>query len=345
MRTLKLVLLTLSIIFTAVGCAAPRSVPTLNPTAVDTVRTLSTPRPTSTRTPTFTPTATLTPSSTPTPTPTEVRLVPNFSHIAVIVLENREFDLIVGNTNMPNFNGWAKQYTLLTQYYAIRHPSLPNYIAMIGGDTFGIKSDCTQCYINAVSLPDLIEASGRTWKAYQEDMPQPCYLTDTSLYFPKHDPFIYFDPIRTNTERCQTHVVPLTELESDLSSGNLPNFLFITPNICNDAHDCSVKTADAWLGKYVDWLMGNAEMAKDGLIVLTWDEGQGDHTCCGLTIGGGRVATILISPFAKKGFQDATPYTHYSLLKTISNAWDLEYLMHAADESTTLIQAPWQSGP
>lgn len=344
MRIFTLIVLAGAILLTAVCCALP-IIPTPHPTATEKVIPISTPPLTSTTTQTPTPPPTVTPSSTPIPTPTEVRQVPNFSHIAIIVLENREFDLVIGNPNMPNFNGWAKQYTLLTQYYAIRHPSLPNYIAMIGGDTFGIQSDCTDCFINAVSLPDLIEASGRTWKTYQEHMPEPCYIEGTLRYFPKHNPFIYFDPIRTDTERCRTHVVSLDELEADLASGDLPDFIFITPDICNDAHNCSVKTADAWLGKYVDWLLGNPEMAKDGLIVLTWDEGQGDHTCCGLTTGGGRVATILISALAQKGFQDATPYTHYSLLKMISNAWDLEYLVHAGDESTALIQAPWIIGP
>jgi phospholipase C len=338
MGKIKLIVLTGIILITAFGCAAPTPVPTLTPTITETIVPSETPAPTHTITPTLTPTLT------PTVTPTEVRQVPNFSHIAIIVLENREFDSVVGNSGMPNFNGWAKQYTLLTQYYAIRHPSLPNYIAMIGGDTFGITSDCVTCYINATSLPDLIEASGRTWKAYMESMPEPCHLTDTLLYYPKHNPFIYFDPIRTNTERCQSHVVPLTDLESDLSNGTLPNFIFISPNICNDAHDCSEETADNWLGKYVDWLLGNPEMAKDGLIVITWDEGQGDHTCCDLTTGGGRVATILISSLVKTGFEDATPYTHYSLLKTISNAWDLEYLVHAADASNVLIEAPWKFG-
>lgn len=288
-------------------------------------------------------TPTLVPSASPTVTPR--RPVPAFSHIAIIVLENKEYSTVIGNPQMPNFNGWAEEYTLLTQHYAIRHPSLPNYIAMIGGDTFGIDSNCTDCYIDAVSLPDLIEASGRTWKTYQENMPEPCYLNDTHLYVRKHNPFIYFDPIRLDEQRCRSHVVPLTELETDLASGELPDFIFITPDICNSAHDCSLQTADTWLGKYVDWLLGDVEMARNGLIILTWDEGQGDHTCCGLETGGGRIATILISPHARRGFQDDTPYTLYSLLKMISAAWDLPLLGRAGEDANALIEAPWRSEP
>ncbi len=224
------------------------------------------------------------------------------------------------------------------------HPSLPNYLALIGGDTFGITDDCIDCFINAESLPDQIEASGRTWKSYQEDMPSPCFSGDTNVYVQKHNPFMYFDPIRLNAERCTRSVVPLTELDVDMNAGALPNFLFITPNICYSAHSCGLELADAWLNTLLDRLV--PALDKDGkpyLIIVTWDEGQGDNSCCGLPEhAGGRVATILISPQAKAAFQDDTPYTHYSLLKTIAEAWGLSYLGHAADPTTALIVRPWK---
>ncbi|MFL7868898.1 MAG: alkaline phosphatase family protein, partial [Anaerolineales bacterium] len=189
------------------------------------------------------PSATAPPSTlTPTPTP----LVPQFEHIVLILFENKEFGSVIGNPTMPLFNRLARDYTLLTQYYAVRHPSLPNYIALIGGDTFGIHSDCNDCFVDAPSLPDLIEASGRTWKTYQEDMPKPCYLGGTLHYAQKHNPFVYFDPIRLDQERCERSVVPLTDLSADIQAGVLPNFIFITPNLCNDAHDCPLRVADGW---------------------------------------------------------------------------------------------------
>lgn len=300
-----------------------------------------TPIPSATWTP-VPPTVTLTPSPTPTATPRP--LVPRFEHITIIMFENKEFGSVIGNPLMPNYNRLARDYTLLTQYYAIRHPSLPNYIALMGGDTFGIDRNCSDCFINAPSLPDLIEQSGRTWKTYQEDMPEPCFLGDKGDYVQKHNPFVYFDPIRLDRVRCERSVVPLTVLTTDIAAMSLPNFLFIKPNICNDSHDCGLDVADAWLTNLLITLIPALDTTGDPyLIVMLFEEGQGNHTCCGLPEpGGGRVPVVLYSPQVKNGFEDPTPYTHYSLLKTISETWGLPYLGHAADESNALITAPWK---
>jgi phospholipase C len=288
-----------------------------------------------------TPVATNTAAATATPP----RLVPEFTHIVTIVFENKEFGSVIGNSHMPYFNQLAKSYTLLTQHYAVAHPSLPNYLALISGDTFGLDFDCTKCLYDAVTLPDLIEGGGRTWKAYQEDMPSSCFEgSDHGGYAIKHNPFLYFESIRLNKERCARSVVPFTQLYADITSGDLPAYVFITPNLCNDAHDCDLQDADAWLQALM--LVLQPALEKDGqpyLIILTWDEGQGDHSCCALPAkAGGRIATILVSPQAKPGFEDSTPYTHYSLLKTIAESWQLSYLGHAADEANVLITAPWQ---
>ena len=290
------------------------------------------------------PTATIAPTPTPVPTPVPPRLVPDFEHIAIIIFENKEYGSVIGHMNSPYFNVLAQSNTLLTEHYATTHPSLPNYLSLIGGDTFGITEDCEDCFVNAPSLPDLIEASGRTWKTYQEDMPEPCFLGSTTVYVQKHNPFIYFDPIRLESERCRRTIVPFTQLDADILAGSLPNFLFITPNLCYSAHSCSMEMADAWLATLLDRLVPAMDAGgKPYLIIITWDEGQNDLSCCGLPDGaGGRIPTILISPQARPGFQDSTPYSHYSLLKTISEAWTLPYLGHAADPLTSLIIRPWK---
>jgi len=297
--------------------------------------------PTLTETPTPTFTATLT--ETPTPSPTPKPAVPNFDHVVIIVLENKEFGIVIGNPTMPYFNKLAQDNTLLTQFYAVTHPSLPNYLSLIGGDTFGITTNCEDCFIDAPSLPDLIEQSKRTWKGYMESMPSACFMGSTDIYAQKHNPFVYFDPIRLDNLRCKRNVVPFTQLDEDLAARTLPNFVFITPNLCNNAHDCGIDVADDWLRPVVEKLRKYfADSNKSSLIVLTFDEGNGEHGCCGIDPAGGRIATILISPEAKNGFQDDTPYTTYSLLKTISAAWGLPYLAHAADEANMLITAPWK---
>lgn len=312
----------------AAACAVPTPSPTPHPAT-------ATPVP---------PTATSTVTPTMTPDPTPKPLVPDFEHIVILVFENKEFDRVIGNEDMPNFNRFARDYTLLTQHYAIRHPSLPNYLAMIGGDTFGIDRNCEDCFIDAPSLPDLIETSGRTWKTYQEDMPRPCFIGDWGDYAQKHNPFMYFNPIRLNSARCEAHVRPLTDLSADLAAGALPNFVFITPNLCNSAHDCWLGVTDNWLGVQMQSLLNYfGRHSQSFLIVLTWDEGDSEASCCGLPEkAGGRIATVLISPQVKNGFQDDTPYTLYSLLKTIAEAWKLPYLGHAADANTELIVAPWR---
>ncbi len=269
------------------------------------------------------------------------RAVPYFSHVIVFVMENKEYTSVVGNSQMPFFNSLARQYTLLTHYYAVTHPSLPNYISMIGGDNLGITTDCNTCWVKATNLGDLIDSGGLTWRAYQESMPSACYLGNTNLYAQRHDPFIYFDDIRTDTARCQHDIVPLSWLDDDLANNKLPNFSFIVPNLCNSSHDCALSVTDAWLKNWVNKVMASKAYDSHTLIVLTWDEGQSNQTCCGFSYGGGRIATVLVSPLVQQGYRDNTPYTHYSLLKTIAESWGLEKLNHANDSQENLIASPF----
>lgn len=270
--------------------------------------------------------------------------VPAFEHIITVLFENRNYTDIIGSAKMPVYNQLAEKYVLLTNYYGVAHPSLPNYISLIGGDTFGIKSDCTDCWLNQPSLPDLIEASGRTWKTYQEGLPSDCFVGNSGKYAQKHDPFLYFDSIRKNAERCKRSVVSFDGLANDLAANQLPNYAFIMPDLCHSAHDCGIDVADKWLGGLMDMLLASPLAGKQYLIAITFDESGSDNTsCCGLPAkAGGRVAAVLVSPQAKSAFKDSTPYSHYSLLKTISLAWGLPTLGLAGGQETRAITAPWQ---
>ncbi len=292
---------------------------------------------------TATPALIVPPLSAPMPTPNSA--IPNFDHIAIIIFENKEFDSVIGSPDAPFINQLAKENVLLTEHYAITHPSLPNYVALIGGDTYGYTETCINCPVTATNLADLIENRGLTWRSYQESMPRHCALKDPyDDYVAKHNPFLYYASILNDEERCSEHVVDWEDFLEDVDERNLPNFSFISPNICSSGHDCPLSTADIWLGELLPSLQESFEKeSANYLIIITWDEGETDKSCCGLPQNaGGRVATILISPQAKNGFEDSTPYSTYSLLRTISEAWGLPLLGHAADNTTAPILTPWK---
>lgn len=259
--------------------------------------------------------------------------LPNFSHIFVIVMENSEYGDIIGSPHAPYINSLAHTYGLATQYYATTHPSLPNYLSLAGGDTFGVTSDCTDCFVHASNnLVDALEAGHKTWRAYMEGMPAPCFTGDAYPYAQKHNPFIYFDDVRNNSARCHD-IVPLTGFASDLGAATVPDFVWITPNLCHDMHDCPTATGDQWLSQEVPLILASPAWKQSGALFITWDEGTSSDGCCTFA-GGGRVATLVISPLGRKQFQSATPHDHYSLLRTVTDAWQLTDPRHAADPAT-----------
>ena len=326
----------------------PSATPTRTPTSGGPTATPTrTPTPSGpTATPTIT--ATITPATaTPTVTATSggggSGSVPKFSHVIVMVFENEEYSSIIGQSSLPNFNNLARQYALLTNDHAVGHPSLPNYIALTSGDTQGINSDCGNCSVNVTNIADLVESSGRTWKAYLESMPSDCFLTSGSDYTPNHNPFVHFNDIRNSATRCQQHDVPLTQLDIDLQNRTLPSFAWISPNLCDSGHDCGAAGADKFLGPEVSKITSSPAFDQNSLLIVTFDEGDTGASCCGLPgSAGGRIATILISGLVKPGFQDATPYSHYSVLKTIEESWGLAKLGHSNDAQTSVISSVWK---
>ena len=163
--------------------------------------------------------------------------LPSFSHIFVIVLENHEYGDVIGNPTLPYLNDLAQRYGLATASYGVTHPSLPNYLALTGGDTFGVTSDCTDCFVKAPNLVDQLESAGKSWKAYMDGMPTPCFLGNKGQYAQKHNPFIYYDDVRTDAARC-AKIVPFTNFADDLAAQTMPNFVWITPDQCHDLHSC-----------------------------------------------------------------------------------------------------------
>lgn len=253
----------------------------------------------------------------------------SIDHIVIITMENKSYADIVGNENAPYINFLIHTYSFADNYFAVSHPSLPNYLAIVGGSTFNITSDCTNCSVNASNLVDQLGQIHKTWKAYMESMPSSCFIGSSGEYAQKHDPFIYFDDIRNNPGRCN-NIVPYSQLRADLRSANTtPDFIWISPNLCNDMHDCLTKTGDAWLSEQIPMILNSPAFTKQkSLLVIAWDEGEGS--------GSNQVPAIFIGNSVKQGFMSTTSYTHYSLLHTIENIWNIQPLTGNAAKSNSI---------
>ena len=255
--------------------------------------------------------------------------------VALIVMENKEYGDVIGSVAAPFINGLASHYALAREMYAVTHPSLPNYLALTGGSTFGISSDCTACNVGATSIVDQLERAHISWRAYMEDLPHPCFTSASAgEYAKKHDPFVYYTRVVNNRGGCG-RVVPLTELSADERTGTLPRFIWITPNLCHDMHDCSVATGDRFLSSLVPPLLRS--LGAHGVLFITWDEGTSDSGCCRLA-SGGHVVTLVVGPGAKRGARLTTRTDHYSLLQTIEGLLGLRRLRGAACDCTSSLK-------
>lgn len=250
--------------------------------------------------------------------------VPAYDHIVEIVMENHSYSDIIGNTTAaPYLNQLAMQGAVGANYFAVTHPSLPNYLALTGGKDFGVSSDCeppTNCTINAPNLADRMEGAGKSWKAYLESMPSACDFADAYPYAAKHNPFAYFADIQTNSTRCKSHDVPYSRLSADLAStSTTPNFVMVVPNLLHDMHDGTISQGDAWLSRQVPTILNSPAFTQQrSLLAIVWDEDDNSQN--------NQVPLILVGSGVKPNYSSAIDYTHYGLLKTIETAWGLPAL-------------------
>ena len=242
-------------------------------------------------------------------------------HVFVIVLENQDFNSIYGNASAPYLNQLMDQYVLLTKYYAVHHPSLPNYLAMVAGDYFQISDDKPPSQHIAIANNSIItthmDAKGITWKGYMESMPTACNMSSSGLYAVKHNPFVYFHDVTGNESYCKDHVVDFDQLNSDISANDLPNFGYIVPNLRNDGHNTGISGAELWLSKFLPRL-SNSPSFDSSVIFVTFDESDKSSS-------DNHVATMVIGPpsIIKSSYQSNVHYDHYSLLKTIEWIFEL----------------------
>jgi hypothetical protein len=246
--------------------------------------------------------------------------VPAFAHVVVIVFENKESTSVFCNRAAPTFNSYGRRYAKLTRYFGVTHPSLPNYLALVSGSTQGITSDCTDCVVDAKSLADTVEASGRTWKTYAEGLPAPGFLGPfNGRYAKKHNPFAYFRGIAEDPAR-RARLVPLSQLGPDVRAGTLPSFSLVVPDLCHSMHDCSVGVGDAWLRSQIGKFM---KLPKT-VVFVVFDEGKTSIS------GGGHTAALALGRAVRPGSRFTKVTGHYGILRTIEQAWGLPLLGRSA---------------
>ena len=303
-------LLIVGLIVMTISAACTPSTPTLPPTVTPPVSVTATRLPAS-ATPTISgspPTITSATTSTP--------AGPTFSHVYLIVMENKGYDNIVGNTHAPYINSLIADYGLATHYSGVAHPSEPNYLALFSGSTQGVADDARHD-LAGQNLADQLEAQGKTWKVFAQNVPLACYTGATATngedgpgtYARKHEPAISFTDISTVPARC-ANITNFTHFDPAAA-----DFEFIAPNMCNDMHDCAIATGDAFLRDFVPTILKSAAWQQGGVLFITWDEGEGSLS--------NRVVTLVISKAVTPGFQSDVAHNHYALLRTIEDAWGL----------------------
>jgi phosphatidylinositol-3-phosphatase len=263
----------------------------------------------------------------------------NVKTVFVVVMENHNWSQFRGASNAPYINNTLlPQASHAEQYYnpPNLHPSLPNYLWMEAGTNFGILNDNDPSINHQSTTAHLVTQlnnAGISWKTYQEDISGTnCPLTSVNKYAPKHNPFVYFDDVTNtndpNSANCILHVRPFTELATDLQNNTVAQYVFITPNLCDDGHDsCApvsdpIRQTDNWLQANMPMILNSTAYQNGGAIFITWDEGVG---------GDGPIGMIVLSPYAKGGgYSNTIHYTHGSLLRTVEEIFAVSLLGDAA---------------
>ncbi len=242
--------------------------------------------------------------------------VPAPSHIVVVVEENHSYDDVIGDTSdAPYINSLASQGALMTQSFAVSHPSEPNYMALFGGSDFGLSSDA--CPTDEGDTPNLgseLLAAGQTFKGYSEDLPSTgSTVCNSGSYARKHSPWVNFSNVPGSDS------LPFSSFPSDYST--LPTVSFVIPNLDDDMHDGTINQADNWLqnniSSYATWAQQN-----NSLLVVTWDED--DYT------ESNQIPTIIVGAGVKPG-QYSETINHYNVLATLEQFYGLSPVGQSAN--------------
>jgi phospholipase C len=234
-------------------------------------------------------------------------------------MENHRASAVFGNDSAPYENSLRSACGSTSTYEAVGSPSLPNYIGASAGDTFGVTDDAAPSS-HALSADNLFRqarAAGIGSRSYEEAMPAPCALASGGRYAVKHNPAAYFVG-GDDRDSCQRDDVPFDRFADDLAAGALPGFSFVTPDLCDDTHDCPVATGDAWLARWVAQIVLSPQFAAGTTVVfVVWDEPT-------------PMPLLVVAPSVSPGADAPGPLDHYSLLRTTEELLGLPLLGRAA---------------
>jgi hypothetical protein len=250
--------------------------------------------------------------------------LPRFGHVVIVVEENHDYADVVGGGTMPYLNGLIAAYGSATQYYANTHPSIGNYFMLTTGRII-TNDDGFTGVVSEDNIVRRLVAAGKRWKAYAEDLPSVGYLGDgPGAYARRHNPLSYLSDV-VNDPAQRRNLVPFPQFHTDLAGDSLPDFAFLVPNLCHDAHDCALDSADAWLRTNLPPLLTDTAFLRDGLLIIVFDEADHDDSH-----GGGRIAWAAVSPWTRRGFRSGTLYQHQSTLRLMAEGLGLTTFPGAA---------------
>ena len=269
--------------------------------------------------------------------------VPGFDHVFLVYMENQDFNGIVGSSAAPYINSLIPKGTLLSQSYAITHPSDPNYVALAGGGLYGLHDNSiATTTINAPHVGNSVENAGKTWKAYVENEKGNCDYTDHGYYAPDDVPFTYFKNMKDASAAayCAAHDQPLTQMTTDLAStATTPNFVWFEPDDCDDMESCGVTAGDTWLSHTLPTIFNSpAWTQQKSLLILTFDEGA--TKAYGPNYPNSVPTLLLGSPnTVKAGYTSSQRTDHYGLLRMVDKALGLSPLTNNDAYAATINDA------
>lgn len=257
--------------------------------------------------------------------------VPSTSPVIVILFENKGEAQVIGSADAPYLNSLVPKGSVATDYQAIAHPSQPNYLALFSGSPQGVTDDNVHD-VTAPTIADQLEAAGRTWRVFAENLPAGgCFTGATASggpdgageYVRKHNPAISFTSISGSAERC-ANIQPLTSFRADAA-----DFIWVVPNMCHSMHDCSVAEGDAWFRSFAPRILDTPAFRPggSGVLYITFDEAPDRSRK-------NEIRTLVLGPQVKAGQTTQLAHSHYSLLRTIEAGLGLPCLAAACVANT-----------